>query len=116
MLGNHFPKFLDVLRVLQGLHRHQVLVHPAVEVVVPVQDIDHPAAHPGGKVPAGGADDRHPPAGHIFTAVVPHALHHRQGTGVAHAEPFPGGAPKESLSSGGAIEGHVAYNHLVPRG
>ena len=37
VLGEHLPEFLDVLRVLQGLHRHQILVHPAVEVVVPVQ-------------------------------------------------------------------------------
>ena len=78
-----------------------------------VVDEGDPTRHPGGEVPAGGAEHHDPSAGHVLAAVVAHALDDRGGAGVAHAEALPDHAAQVRLATGGAVQGHVARDHVL---
>ena len=102
----------DVVGLRQGVRHHLVLVEAHIEVVVLVQHVGDAAGHAGRKIFACGAQDHHPAAGHILAAVVPHALHHGDGAGVADAEPLAGAAVDKRLAGGGAVQGHVAHDDV----
>jgi hypothetical protein len=52
------------------------------------------ARHAGREVAAGLAEHDDDAAGHVFAAVVAHALDHRDRAGIAHREPLAGDAAK----------------------
>ena len=45
--------------------------------------------------------------------MVPHALHHGDGAGVADAEPLAGHPVDERLAGGGAVQSHVAHDDVL---
>ena len=103
----------DVVRLRQGVRHHLVLVEAHIEVVLFVQHIGDAAGHPGCEVLSRGAEDHAAAAGHVLAAMVPHALHHGDGAGVADAEPLAGHPVDERLAGGGAIQSHVAHDDVL---
>ena len=63
--------------------------------------------HAGGEVLSGFAEDDNPPAGHVFTAVVPCSFHYGPGAGIAHAEALARHSCDKGLAGGGAIESDI---------
>ena len=82
-------------------------------VLVGIEQVRDAAAHAGGEVAAGRAEDQHPAAGHVLAAVVADALDDGGGARVAHAEPLPDQAAQEHLAGGGAVEDDVAGDDVV---
>ena len=80
---------------------------------VRIPDVGDAAAHAGGEVAAGRAEDDHTAAGHVLAAVVAHALHHRDGAGVAHAEALGRHAAEVALAAGGAVQDDVADEDVL---
>ena len=80
-----------------------------------VVDVGDPAAHPGGEVAAGLAEDDDAAAGHVLAAVLADALDDRQRAGVADREALAGEAAEEGLAAGGAVEDDVAGDHVLGR-
>ena len=72
------------------------------------RDVGDAAAHAGGEVAAGAAEDDHDAAGHVLAAVIAHALDHGHGAAVADGEALAGQAVDEHLAAGGAVEHDVA--------
>ena len=67
------------------------------------------------EVTAGGAKDDDRAAGHVFAAVVAHALHHEGGAAVTYAEAFAGASGHEHLSGCRTEAGDVACDHVLMR-
>ena len=78
-----------------------------------VEDEGHAAAHAGGEVPAGRADDDDDAAGHVLAAVVADPLDDGLRPAVADAEPLAGPAAEEGPAAGRAVEGDVADQDVV---
>src|SRR5947209_11636355 len=85
----------DVLSVRQRLQPDHVEVAGGGEASPQIEHEGRATAHPGGEVAAGGTEDEHGAAGHIFAAVVAQALDDSQRTAVAHGEALAGHAPKK---------------------
>ena len=88
-------------------------VAPLGEVARLVEDERRAAAHAGGEVPAGRADDDGDAAGHVLAAVVAGPLDDGQGAAVADAEPLAGPAAEEGPAAGRPVEGDVADQDVV---
>ena len=71
------------------------------------------AGHAGAEVAARRSEHHDPPAGHVLTAVVAHALDDGGGAGVAYAEALPDEAADIQLAAGGAVGDHVAGDHVL---
>ena len=80
-----------------------------------VEDVGHAAAHAGGEVTSAWAEHNDQAVGHVFAAVIAHAFHHGRRAGVAHREPLAGDAIEERFATGGAVEHHVADEHVLFR-
>ena len=78
-----------------------------------VEHEGHAAAHAGGEVAAGRADDDGDAAGHVFAAMVAGPFDDGLGPAVADAEALAGPAAEERPAAGGAVEGHVADQDVV---
>ena len=78
------------------------------EVAPIVVDVGDAAAHAGGEVAAGGAEDDDEAVGHVLAAVIADAFNDRGGAGVADGEALAGDAVEEDFAAGGAVEDHVA--------
>src|SRR5258707_373168 len=57
---------LPILRLVGGFEGNQILIDQLRQLAQVVVDVGDAAAHAGGEVAAGAADDQHAPAGHIF--------------------------------------------------
>ena len=82
------------------------------KVAVLVKDEGHAAGHACGEVAPGAPENDHQPVGHIFAAVVAHALDDRGSAGVAHGESFAGHAAEVGFAAGGAVEADVAEEDI----
>ena len=71
------------------------------------------AAHAGGEVAAGRADDDGDAAGHVFAAVVAGPFDDGLRAAVANAETLAGPAAEKRPPAGGAIKGDVADQDVV---
>mmetsp|Transcript_14229 Transcript_14229/g.43053 ORF Transcript_14229/g.43053 Transcript_14229/m.43053 type:complete len:201 (-) Transcript_14229:3198-3800(-) len=80
---------------------------------VGVVDVGDAAAHAGGEVAAGVAEDHEAAAGHVLCAVVAEALDDGEGSAVAHAEPLAGLAAEERLPARRAVQAAVPDDHVV---
>ncbi len=78
------------------------------EFAADIINIGDAAAHAGGKVAAGIAEDDDPATGHVFAAVVANAFHNSLDAGVADGKPFAGFSADKGFAGGGAIEGDIA--------
>src|SRR5208337_2471793 len=86
-------------------HRHVAALSEGPRLVEHIGDA---AGHPGREIAACFADDDHDSPGHVFAAVIAHALDDRDRAGVAHAEPLAGHATKVTLACDSAVEHGVA--------
>ena len=100
--------FGDLVGVFQRLQIDHLQVAAAGKVAGLVQHVGDAARHAGREVAPRRAQHDDAAAGHVFAAVVAHALDHRVHAAVAHAEALAGHAADVGLAAGGAIEGHVA--------
>ena len=89
------------------------MVAAALEAPVGVEHVGDPAAHPGGEVAPGRAEDDDAAAGHVLAAVVADPLDHRVGAGVPHREALAGEAAEEGAPAGRPVEDGVADDHLL---
>ena len=55
-------------------------------------------------------------AGHVFAAVVAHALDHGDGAGIAHGEALARLTADVGLAAGRAVERHIAHDDVLVRG
>ncbi len=78
------------------------------EVALIVVDVGDAAAHAGGEVAAGGAENDDEAVGHVFAAVVAHAFDDGGCAGVADGEALAGDAVEEDFAAGCAVEDDVA--------
>ena len=83
------------------------------KVLVDVEDVGDPAAHPGGEVPPATAENHYSPAGHVFTAVVPDTFNDGHSPAVAHGETLAGDTTDEHLATCRPIQDHVADNDVL---
>ena len=83
------------------------------EVLLLVEDEGQAAAHAGGEVAAGRADDDGDAAGHVLAAVVAGPLDDGLRAAVADAEALAGPAAEEGPAAGGPVERHVADQDVV---
>ena len=83
------------------------------EITVLVEDERHAAAHAGGEIAAGRADDDGDAAGHVLAAMVAGPFDHGVSAAVPDAEPLAGPAAEEGLAAGRAVEGHVADEDVL---
>ena len=103
---DHYIPIRLVLHNLLQLHHGQIT--PNIEITPLIQHIGNAAAHAGGEVAPGGAENDDDPAGHVFTAVVADTLDDGDGAGVADGEALAGDAPEVALPTRGAGEDGVA--------
>ena len=73
------------------------------ELAVVVVDVGDAAAHAGGEVAAGRADDDDAAAGHVFAAVIADAFDDRVRAGVADAEALADDAAEVDLAGDRAV-------------
>ena len=102
--------------VLVILDRHEVdhlEVASVAEPVLGVVDEGVAAAHAGGEVAAGLAQDDDHAAGHVLAGVVAHPLDDGLGAAVPDGEPLAGPAPEEGFAAGRPVERHVAHDHVL---
>ncbi len=85
------------------------------ELAVLVVDIGDAAAHAGGEVAAGLAEDDDGAAGHVLAAVVAGAFDDGGRARQAHREALAGDAAQERLAAGGAVEHGVADDDVLGR-
>ena len=78
-------------------------VAAALEIAHLVEDIGDAAAHAGGEVAPGVAETHHDAPGHVFAAVVAHALDHRDGARIAHREALARDPPEIAFPGDGAV-------------
>ena len=110
---DHLLEFRDIVFAGHLGHGDIFLVELQIQFVFLIQHIGHTAGHARGEVLAGGAQHRHAAAGHVFAAVVSHALHHGTGAGIPHTEALSGDAADIGLSAGGSVQGHVSDNDVL---
>ena len=108
IIGQDFFQFLNIVFIPELLQLDHVFVDPAVEAVVPVQDIGDAAAHAGREVLARGAKKHRSAACHIFQAVVAAAFRHSGGAGVPDTETLTGHAANIGCAGSRPVQGHVA--------
>jgi hypothetical protein len=99
--------------VVEVVETDQVGVAAAGERTTLVEYVGDAAAHAGGEVAAGLAQDHDPAAGHVLAAVVADPLDHRVGAGVAYGEPLAGLAAEERSAARRPVEDRVAGDHVV---
>jgi hypothetical protein len=80
-----------------------------------IENVGHPARHPGGEVPSGLAQDHDPASGHVFAAMIADALDHGVNTAVANAEAFTRDSVNIGFAAGGSVEGDVADDYILFR-
>ena len=79
-----------------------------------VEDVGDAAAHPGGEVAPGRAEDDDPAAGHVLAAVVADALDDGAGRPELRTrEALAGQAAEEGPPAGRAVEDGVADDHVL---
>ncbi len=105
--------FGDVLVVHERFQVHHLMVAQSVEDVLLVEDVGDAAAHARGEVAPDRTDDDHAAAGHVFAAVVADAFDDGLGAAVPYAEALAGPSAEKGLAAGGAVEGHVADDHVL---
>ena len=110
---NHLPDFFNLVGVRQWFQPDHFHVAAVGEILRLVQNISHPAAHASGEVAPCRAENHHPPAGHVFAAMIADGFDHGVHPGVADAESFARHAAKVGLAAGRAVERDVADNHVV---
>ena len=98
------------LHLFETDHRNVGLLGKLARLIEHVSDT---ARHAGGEVSAGGAEHDDAATGHVFAAVVAHALNHGGDAGVADGETLAGAAVDVDLTGGGAVEGHIADDDVV---
>ena len=108
MPADQVAEQLLVLFLPQGFEVDHVEVAEGVEELVLVEDVGDAAAHAGGEVAAGAAEDHDGAAGHVLAAVVAQSFDDRHGAAVADGESLAGQAVDEDLAAGGAVEERVA--------
>src|SRR5690606_21287072 len=91
---------------LHRLQRNLCHVAALVEITDLIKHIGHTTRHASGEVAAGLAKHDDGAAGHVFAAVITHALDHCGGAGVAH---------RETLAAD-AGEVHFAFDRTVQHG
>ena len=69
------------------------------EVLRRVEHVGDAAAHAGGEVAPGLAEDDDAAAGHVLAAVIADAFDDRRRAAVAHGEPLAGDAAEERLAA-----------------
>src|SRR5581483_10785605 len=114
VLGDERADRLDVL-VLERVEADELHVAAALEAAVLVEDVRDPAAHAGGEVAAGPAEDDDAAARHVLAAVVADALDDGARAGVPDREALAGEAAEEGLARRGAVEDGVADDHALLR-
>ena len=82
------------------------------EVALVVEDVGDAAAHAGGEVAAGLAENDDEAVGHVLAAVIADAFDHRGRAGVADGEALAGHAVEEDFAAGGAVEHDVADENV----
>ena len=99
--------------LLERVEADELLVAAAVEAAVLVEDVGDAAAHAGGEVAAGAAEDDDVTAGHVLAAVVADALDDRRHARVADREALAGEPAEERLPGRRAVEDRVADDHVL---
>ncbi len=72
------------------MYINQFTVVPVDKLVVLIQHQCENAGHPRAEIKAGRPNGDDDLAGYVFAAVVAHIFDHRDRTGIAHGEAFPG--------------------------
>ena len=100
---------------IERLEVHHLAIAAPLEPAVRVEHVRHAAAHAGGEVAAGPAEDHHAAAGHVLAAVVAHAFDDHGRAAVAHAETLARHAADVAFAAGRAVERHVADDDVLLR-
>ena len=109
------PQLRNIIVLCQFLQDGHILVHAAVKAVVQVEDIGDAPAHACGEVFARCAENDRTAAGHVFEAMVPAALRHQGGAGIADAEALSRYAVEIGFAGRGPEEGDVAHDDITVR-
>ena len=109
-------QLLGFLRILDALDVHHLRVDARGELVVLVEHVGDAARHARGEVAARGAEHHHASARHVFAAMVAHGLDDGVHARVAHREAFARHAAHEHFALGGAVQRHVADDHVLSDG
>src|SRR5262245_4604812 len=78
-----------------------------------VEDKSNASAHAGSNVTSGFPEDNSHPAGHVFTAVIANAFHHRVCPAIANGETFASDSTEIRFTTGGTIEHCVSNEDVV---
>ena len=103
-----FFEHVLVVVVLDGFEVDHGGVDVGGEGAVFVPDVGEAAAHAGGEVASGGAEDDDGAAGHVFAAVVADAFDDSASARVADGEALAGAAGDPEAAAGRAVEDGVA--------
>ena len=91
----------------------QLRVEALCEGAIRIVDEGNAPRHAGTEVAPGGPEDHHPTPGHVLAPVVADALHDRDGTRVAYAEPLAHLTPDENLAARRTVQDDVPGDDLV---
>src|SRR5215472_10848624 len=78
-----------------------------------VEYVGQATGHAGTEVDPGGSQDQGDASGHVFAAMIAHALGYRQGAAVADGKAFPGDAGDEQLAGGRAVQCSVSHQDVT---
>ena len=111
---DHVFQLGDVFR-FDGVQLDHFAVAMNGEPAADVVDVRDAAAHAGGEVAAGVAENDDAAAGHVFAAVITHAFYNGLDTGVADGKPFAGFTADKGFAGSSAIEGDIADDAVLFR-
>ena len=105
---DQMPQLLAVKAFCHIFERYLCLVQSCVQIVLLVENVGNTAGHSGCKILASASEYGNPATGHVFTAVIAHALADSGRTGVADAEALAGNAVDVGFTGGRTVKCNVA--------
>src|SRR4029079_5168734 len=115
----HFAIMLNKLEqpiyVFDWLEVHTGVIALALQLPVWVPDVRNAAGHARSEIASDTANADDDAAGHIFAAVITHALDHCDRSGVTNGKAFSGDSGKVSLALDCAVEAGIPYDDIFMR-
>ncbi len=113
MFLDHLFQFQHIVFGRNLIGRNHFLIGLGIQVVMLIQYISDTAAHACREVLAHGTHHYDTSACHVFTAMITHALDHRNGSGVPYTEALARHAVNEGLPGCRPIQCHVTDNDIL---
>src|SRR5450759_4927624 len=104
MLCDQMPQKALVIFLIHVFESDHVAVAQTVELLSLVEHERGSTAHTGREIPPGWSQHHDGAAGHVFAAVIAHALHPRAGATITNGEALSGDSTEVRLPTGRAVE------------